>query len=412
MKSNDKLYQIIIKQGGITLISEAIIKKFIKNSEQVENEEVRNKYGTVAGIVCIVSNLLLFILKFSIGFLSGSIAITADAFNNFTDMASSAITMIGFKLASMPADEEHPFGHGRLEYLSALVVAFMVMFVGIKFVQTSFERIMNPVAVQFSLIPFLLLLASMAVKFWLGRFNKHVGEKIDSSALKAVAVDAMGDVFTSGCVVLSYLIAKFTAFPLDGYVGIVVSLIILYAGFSLIKETVSPLLGEAPDEEMVDNIVNGLLEYNIISGVHDLIIHNYGVGRCIASVHAEVPCNIDIMEIHEVIDDAEKELSKKLNIHLVIHMDPIAVEDEDYIQTRTELARIIARNEKIESMHDLRIVGKGNKKNLVFDVVVDGDLSHSEEEELKNWVNEEIQKIHPNYNCVILVDKNYVKRHF
>ena len=400
------------KRGGIILISEAIIKKFIKNSENVENEEVRNKYGTVAGIVGIVSNLLLFILKFSIGFLSGSIAITADAFNNFTDMASSAITMIGFKLASMPADEEHPFGHGRLEYLSALVVAFMVMFVGIKFVQTSFERIMNPVAVQFSLIPFILLLCSMAVKFWLGRFNKIVGEKIDSSALKAVAVDAMGDVFTSGCVVLSYLIAKFTAFPLDGYVGIVVSLIILYAGFSLIKETVSPLLGEAPDAEMVDAIVNGLLEYNIISGVHDLIIHNYGVGRCIASVHAEVPCNIDIMEIHEVIDDAEKELSKKLNIHLVIHMDPIAVEDEDYIQTRTELARIIARNEKIESMHDLRIVGKGDKKNLVFDVVVDGDLSHSEEEELKNWVNDEIQKIHPNYNCVILVDKNYVKRHF
>lgn len=320
--------------------------------------------------------------------------------------------MIGFKLASMPADEEHPFGHGRLEYLSALVVAFMVMFVGIKFVQTSFERIMNPVAVQFSLIPFILLLCSMAVKFWLGRFNKIVGEKIDSSALKAVAVDAMGDVFTSGCVVLSYLIAKFTTFPLDGYVGIVVSLIILYAGFSLIKETVSPLLGEAPDAEMVDAIVNGLLEYNIISGVHDLIIHNYGVGRCIASVHAEVPCNIDIMEIHEVIDDAEKDLSKKLNIHLVIHMDPIAVEDEDYIQTRTELARIIARNEKIESMHDLRIVGKGDKKNLVFDVVVDGDLSHSEEEELKNWVNDEIQKIHPNYNCVILVDKNYVKRHF
>lgn len=394
------------------MVSEAIIKKFIKNSEQVENEEVRNKYGTVAGIVGIVSNLLLFILKFSIGFLSGSIAITADAFNNFTDMASSAITMIGFKLASMPADEEHPFGHGRLEYLSALIVAFMVMFVGIKFVQTSFERIMNPVAVEFSLIPFILLLCSMAVKFWLGKFNKYVGEKIDSSALKAVAVDAMGDVFTSGCVVLSYLVAKFTAFPLDGYVGIVVSLIILYAGFSLVKETISPLLGEAPDAELVDNIVNGLLEYNIISGVHDLIIHNYGVGRCIASVHAEVPCNIDIMEIHEVIDDAEKELSKKLNIHLVIHMDPIAIEDEEYIQTRTELARIIARNEKIEYMHDLRIVGKGDKKNLVFDVVVNGELSHSDEEELKNWVNEEVQKIHPEYNCVILVDKNYVKRHF
>lgn len=394
------------------MISEAIIKKCIKNSDNTEDETVRNKYGFVAGIVGIVSNLFLFILKFSIGFLSGSIAITADAFNNFTDMASSAITMVGFKLASMPADEEHPFGHGRLEYLSALIVAFMVMFVGLKFVQTSFERIMNPVAVEFSLIPFILLLASMAVKFWLGKFNKYVGEKIDSAALKAVAVDAMGDVFTSGCVVLSYLIAKFTSFPLDGYVGIVVSLIILYAGFSLVKETVSPLLGEAPDEELVNNIVDGLLEYNIISGVHDLIIHNYGVGKCIASVHAEVPCNIDIMEIHEVIDDAEKELSKKLNIHLVIHMDPIAIQDEDYINTRAELAKIISKSEKIESMHDLRIVGKGDKKNLVFDVVVEGDLSHSEEEELKNWVNEEVQKNHPGYNCVILVDKNYVKRHF
>ena len=394
------------------MISEVIIKKCIKNSDNTEDETVRNKYGFVAGIVGIVSNLFLFILKFSIGFLSGSIAITADAFNNFTDMASSAITMVGFKLASMPADEEHPFGHGRLEYLSALIVAFMVMFVGLKFVQTSFERIMNPVAVEFSLIPFILLLASMAVKFWLGKFNKYVGEKIDSAALKAVALDAMGDVFTSGCVVLSYLIAKFTSFPLDGYVGIVVSLIILYAGFSLVKETVSPLLGEAPDEELVNNIVDGLLEYNIISGVHDLIIHNYGVGKCIASVHAEVPCNIDIMEIHEVIDDAEKELSKKLNIHLVIHMDPIAIQDEDYINTRAELAKIISKSEKIESMHDLRIVGKGDKKNLVFDVVVEGDLSHSEEEELKNWVNEEVQKNHPGYNCVILVDKNYVKRHF
>lgn len=394
------------------MISKIIIKKFIKDSENIDDEKVRNKYGFLAGIVGIISNLILFILKFSIGFLSGSIAITADAFNNFSDMASSAITIIGFRLASMPADEKHPFGHGRLEYISALVVAFMVMFVGIKFVQTSFERIVNPIGVEFNLIPFVLLLASILVKFWLGKFNKYVGEKIDSSALKAVAVDAMGDVFTSSCVVLSYLIAKFTSIPLDGYVGIVVSLIILYAGFSLIKETISPLLGEAPDEEMVNEIVDSLLQYNIISGVHDLIIHNYGVGKCIASIHAEVPSNIDIMEIHEVIDDAEKEISKKLNIHLVIHMDPIAIEDEEFIKTKNELEDIIEKSEIIESFHDLRIVGKGEKKNLVFDVVVDRDLSHTEEEELKNWMNEQVQKNHKYYNCVILVDKNYVKNHF
>lgn len=394
------------------MISKIIIKKFIKDSENIEDEKVRNRYGFLAGIVGIIANLILFILKFSIGFLSGSIAITADAFNNFSDMASSAITIIGFRLASMPADEKHPFGHGRLEYISALVVAFMVMFVGIKFVQTSFERIINPIGVEFNLIPFVLLLASILVKLWLGKFNKYVGEKIDSAALKAVAVDAMGDVFTSSCVVLSYLIAKFTSIPLDGYVGIVVSLIILYAGFSLIKETISPLLGEAPDEEMVNEIVDSLLQYNIISGVHDLIIHNYGVGKCIASIHAEVPSNIDIMEIHEVIDDAEKEISKKLNIHLVIHMDPIAIEDEEFIKTKNELEEIIERSEIIESFHDLRIVGKGEKKNLVFDVVVDGDLSHIEEEDLKKWMNEQVQKNHKYYNCVILVDKNYVKNHF
>ncbi|WP_300279083.1 cation diffusion facilitator family transporter [Peptacetobacter sp.] len=394
------------------MISKIIIKKFIKDSENIEDEKVRNRYGFLAGIVGIIANLILFILKFSIGFLSGSIAITADAFNNFSDMASSAITIIGFRLASMPADEKHPFGHGRLEYISALVVAFMVMFVGIKFVQTSFERIVNPIGVEFNLIPFVLLLASILVKLWLGKFNKYVGEKIDSAALKAVAVDAMGDVFTSSCVVLSYLIAKFTSIPLDGYVGIVVSLIILYAGFSLIKETISPLLGEAPDEEMVNEIVDSLLQYNIISGVHDLIIHNYGVGKCIASIHAEVPSNIDIMEIHEVIDDAEKEISKKLNIHLVIHMDPIAIEDEEFIKTKNELEEIIERSEIIESFHDLRIVGKGEKKNLVFDVVVDGDLSHIEEEDLKKWMNEQVQKNHKYYNCVILVDKNYVKNHF
>ena len=202
------------------------------------------------------------------------------------------------------ADKEHPFGHGRMEYLSALVVAFMVMLVGVQFVKTSFERILNPVAVSFEIIPFILLLISLLIKLWLSRFNKYMGLKINSTALKAASVDALGDVFTSSCVLISFLAAKFTTLPIDGYVGLIVSAAILYAGYSLIKDTISPLLGEAPDEELVKKIKQGVLSYDNIIGVHDLIIHNYGVGKCMASIHAEIPSNIDLVTIHEIIDSA------------------------------------------------------------------------------------------------------------
>lgn len=388
------------------MISNFLIKSFIKDSKNIQKEEIRNKYGYLAGIVGIIINLILFIVKITVGIITSSIAITADAFNNFSDMASSVITIIGFKLASIPPDKEHPFGHGRLEYISALVVAFMVMLVGFQFVKSSIERILNPVPIEFQFVPFMLLFISILAKVWLSKFNKLVGNKINSSALKAASVDALGDVFTSSCVVISFLAAKFTTLPLDGYIGIVVSLAILYAGFTLVKETISPLLGEAPDLELVKGINERVLSYNHISGVHDLIVHNYGVGRCIASIHAEIPSNIDIMTIHDVIDKAEREISRDLKVHLVIHMDPICVETEEVLEAREEIEKIINSHTSIKSMHDFRVIGEGDNKNLIFDIVVFHENTVSDDD-LIEYVDKEIKSIHPKYNCIITVDRDY-----
>lgn len=387
-----------------------LVSKFVKDSDNIQSESVRNSYGYLAGLVGIIVNLLLFIVKLSIGIITSSIAVIADSFNNLSDMTSSVITIVGFKLASMPPDKEHPFGHGRVEYLSALIVAFMVILVGFQFVKTSIDRILNPVPVKFDLIPFILLLISILVKVWISRFNKFIGNKIGSSALKAASLDALGDVFTSSCVSISFLAAKFIKFPIDGYIGVVVSLAILYAGFTLVKETISPLLGEAPDKELVQAISKSVLSYDHISGVHDLIVHNYGVGRCIASIHAEIPADIDIMTIHDIIDTAEREVSEKLKIHLVIHMDPICVETEEVASAREEVEKIIKLNPIIKSMHDFRIIGHNDNKNLIFDVVVDSEKLGKimSEKQLKEEITKSIKQTHPEYRCVITVDRDYI----
>lgn len=391
------------------MVAEFLIKKFIINYQNIEEEKTRNAYVYLASIVGILCNLLLSIIKISVGFISGSVSITADGFNNLSDMASSIITMVGIKLANRPADKEHPFGHGRMEYLSALVVAFMVMLVGVQFVKTSFERILNPVAVSFEIIPFILLLISLLIKLWLSRFNKFMGLKINSTALKAASVDALGDVFTSSCVLISFLAAKFTALPIDGYVGLIVSAAILYAGYSLIKDTISPLLGEAPDEELVKKIKQGVLSYDNIIGVHDLIIHNYGVGKCMASIHAEIPSNIDLVTIHEIIDSAEREISQKLNIYLVIHMDPMCIHDDKINKVKGEVQEILLKYKTIKSMHDFRITEGKDKINIIFDIEVNAYEVNTpdKEEELKGKLESDIKKLNPLYNCVITIDKYF-----
>lgn len=392
------------------MISNFLVKRFIKNKDNIKDEKVRTSYGILGGIIGIIVNLILFIIKLSVGILASSIAVTADAFNNLSDAASSVITIIGFKMADKPADAEHPFGHGRMEYISALIVAFMVMLVGLQFVKSSIEKILNPAPITFELVPFILLIVSIFFKFWLSRFNKFIGNTIDSSALKAASVDALGDVFTSSCVSLSFLASRFTSFPIDGYFGVLVALFIVYSGFSLVKETVNPLLGEAPDPELVKNIKSMVLSYDNITGVHDLIIHNYGPGRCMASIHAEIPSDISVMKIHEIIDKAERDISEELNIYLVIHMDPICLFTDEVKLAYDEVTKIIKYNPLIKSMHDFRIVGEGDKKNLIFDIVINSDSLKKimSEDQLKEDITTSIKSIHPDYNCIITIDNDYI----
>ena len=394
---------------SLLMLTKWLTKHLIKNSDQVQDETVRERYIYVAGMVGVVANVLLFIIKFIVGMLAGSIAVMADAFNNFSDMASSVITMVGVKLANRPADKEHPHGHGRIEYISALIVAFMVMLVGVQFIQSSINRILNPSEIKFEWISFILLAVSVLVKLWLSRFNKQMGETIHSTALKPASVDALGDVFTSSTVLLSFLVARFTTFPIDGYAGVLVACFILYAGYSLVKETISPLLGEAPDEELVNQIYERLLSFEYVTGAHDLMIHNYGVGRIIASIHAEIPADIDIMTIHDVIDEAERQISEELNLHLVIHMDPVCIETEEIRVMKAELENIINEHDVIMSMHDFRIIGHEPNRNLIFDLVVDGSKLTKEitEQSIKDDVTQRIQMSHPSYRCVIVIDKIY-----
>ena len=388
------------------MISNFLIKKFIKEPENISDVKVRESYANLAGIIGIITNSLLFLIKLSVGLLSNSVSILADAFNNLSDAASSIITIIGFKMANKPADAEHPFGHGRIEYITAMVVSFMVMLVGLQFVKTSFQKIITPTPVSFETIPFLLLLISIGFKLWLSRFNKSIGNKINSSTLKATATDAMGDVFTSSTVVISFLIAKFTTLPIDGYIGIIVALAIVYSGYSLIKETLSPLLGEPPDPALVNDIINMVMSYDNITGIHDLVVHNYGPGRIMASIHAEIPSNIDIMKIHDIIDTAEREISKKLNIYLVIHMDPICIDTDEIIEARNMIISILNKYDAVKSFHDCRVVGENDKKNLVFDIeVYPSKLNQSNSpEKLLSQIEADIKLHAPKYNCIITLD--------
>lgn len=392
------------------MLSKILLNNFVKNKDSISDKSVRSSYVVLGGSVGIIINSLLFIIKLSVGILSSSVAVMADAFNNLSDAFSSIVTIVGIKLADKPADSDHPFGHGRIEYISALIVSFFVMIVGLQFIKTSFEKILNPTQTNFEIIPFILLLISISFKFWLSRFNKFIGIKIDSSALKAASVDALGDVFTSSCVAISFFISNFTTFPIDGYFGLVVAGFIVYSGFSLIKETLNPILGVAPDEALVQSIKELALNYEHIIGVHDLIVHNYGPRKWFASLHAEVPSDLSIMTIHEIIDTAEKEISEKLDLELVIHTDPICLSDIEVNEAYHEIQKIINNIPSIKSFHDLRIVGEDNRKNLIFDVVINRDYTKNnfDSTSLKNTIIKEVKNLHPNYDCIISIDFDYI----
>lgn len=391
------------------MLADYFVSKYIKDHKNTEDEKVRLSYGVLSSIAGLIINFILFLVELIMGTLINSIAVTADAFHNLADVTSSVITLAGFKLSSKPADREHPFGHGRIEYLAALLVAALILVVGVNFIESSFSRIIKPESVRFNLVSFFIIIVAVPFKLYLSHFNKYMGEKIDSSALKAAGVDAFNDVMILLGVIISLLVSGLGHIYIDGYVGIMVAIMIILSGISIMKETINPLLGQTPDPKLVDEIERLVMGYDVIIGVHDLIIHNYGPGRSMASLHAEVPYNVPIMTIHSQIDKAEKEISDKLNIFAVIHMDPVNTDSKEIASAREEVESILKSFPEISSIHDFRVVGEGKNKNLIFDAVVPFRVKISKEGEelLKQRVANQIKKVHPGYNAIITIDRNY-----
>lgn len=388
-------------------MAELLIKLFIKGNSDPSDPKVRASYGTLSSVVGIVCNILLFILKFIMGALSNSIAVTADAFNNLSDVGSSAVSFIGFRMASKPADSDHPFGHGRIEYISGMIISFFILLVGFDFVKTSIDRIFNPSPVVFSLVVVAALLASILLKLWLSFFNKKLSAKISSAAIAATAADSLSDVLATSITLISVLASPFTTFPIDGLMGIIVAAIILFAGYNAASDTISPLLGQPPEQELVDEISKRLISYDGIIGMHDLIVHNYGPGRIFASVHAEVPLNASILDSHEVIDLAEREISSFLNIHMLIHMDPIDTDCPETNELRKLAEEFVKTIDSHFSTHDFRIVPGEKTTNIIFDVCVPMEYKDSAGS-IKNKISEYFKSINPKYNTVITVDRSFI----
>ncbi|AAK78584.1 MULTISPECIES: cation diffusion facilitator family transporter [Clostridium] len=400
---------MFIHVGSDKVLVKFIVSKFIKDYSNISNKKVRENYGILSSIMGLIVNLILFVIELSIGIFINSIAVIADAFHNLADVSASVITLIGFKLSNKPADKEHPFGHGRVEYLSALLVSAIILLVGVEFIKTSFLRILSPEPVSFNLISFIIMLIAIPLKLWLSLFNKNIGKKINSSALKASGADALNDVYILSSVILSLLVSAFSTISIDGYVGVLIGALIIWSAVNLMKDTIDPLLGQAPDPNLVKSIKKMALKCDVILGVHDLIIHNYGPGRTMISFHAEVPYNIPIMTLHSKIDETEKRISEELDIFVVIHMDPLLIGSPEVSEAKRYVSKILKDFPSVQSFHDFRIVGDGEDKKLIFDIVVpfDVDISEKKLSKLGDDIKSEIIRRHPHYDCVITVDRDY-----
>ena len=383
-----------------------LAKLFIKDYTNVTDSKVREAYGVLCGGMGIALNILLFLGKFLAGTLSGSIAITADAFNNLSDAGSSFITLIGFKLGSQKPDPEHPFGHGRMEYLSGLAVAVLIIVMAVELFKSSFDKILHPEVLECSAVIVLILIASIAVKIYMAIYNHSVGRKIQSAAMGATAKDSMSDTVATTVVLIATLVGAIWGVPIDGYCGVLVSILIFMAGFGAIKDTVGPLLGTAPEKEFVDKIEEIVMSHDIVKGMHDLVVHDYGPGRVMISLHAEVPHTEDILIIHDEIDNIEEELGDKLNCEAVIHMDPIIVDDEKVNEVKEYVCKIVHQVGEELNFHDFRMVSGNSHTNLIFDVVVPFKYKMSDEV-IKKAIQEAIWVNYPRYNAVIHIDHAY-----
>ena len=382
-----------------------LAKIFIKNQEDVENPKVRQAYGVLCGTVGIVLNILLFAGKWLAGFLSGSIAITADAFNNLSDAGSSVLTLIGFHLSGQKPDEKHPFGHGRMEYISGLFVSVAILIMAVELIQSSVHKLIHPEAIEGSPLILAILMVSVCVKVYMAYYNKKIGKKINSAAMAATAADSMSDTIATSAVLFSTVISMAAGVNLDGWCGLLVGVFILYSGVQALKDTVDPLLGQAPDKALVEQIQSLVTSYPVVQGIHDMMIHDYGPGRRIVSLHAEVDAKGDILKIHDEIDNIERKLRETLNCHATIHMDPVEADKEEVRKLRLQTAKLIAGMELNLSIHDFRVVKGETHTNLIFDVVVPFECPLKDSEVIEK-IEEGIQQYPGNYYAVIQIDRD------
>ena len=389
-------------------MSELLVKLFIKNPDDVTNDKTRAAYGILGSVVAIVANVFLFVLKFIIGTVTTSLSITADAFNNLSDAVSSGIGYVGVKLSEKPADEDHPFGHGRIEYLVTLLVATLVILVGYSFFTESIDNIRDEKKILFSWVAIICLIISILVKIWLGFFSKKLGKKINSGVLTASGTDALADVMATSVTLIAMLVYKFTGYCIDGYVGIFVALFIIWAGIGIIRETIKPLIGEPITQEMVSAIISHVESYEGILGTHDLIVHDYGPNKKMASIHAEVSKDRDILVSHEIIDRIEQECFSKLGVFLVIHMDPVENSSPEVMLAKERLSRVLEEENIEYSFHDFRIVKGEERINVIFDMVIPHKFTKTNEEELKSKIDKGMKAYDKKYACVIVFDKSFV----
>ena len=387
---------------------ELLARWFIPHRDNTADGAVRRAYGTLCGAVGIGLNVLLFIGKFFAGQLPGSIAVTADAFNNLSDAGSSAVTLLGFRLAGKKPDPDHPFGHGRIEYISGLIVAGLILLMGVELAKSSFDKILYPEEVTFSALAVVILAVSVAVKLYMWHYNRRIGGKIRSAAMEATASDSLSDAAATSAVLLAMLIGRWTGLAVDGYVGMVVALFILFSAYKAAKETLSPLLGQAPDPELVQHIRDIVEEHDTVVGIHDLVVHDYGPGRQMVSLHAEVPASGDILQLHDVIDNIERELHEKLHVQAVIHMDPIVTDDETVDALRRQVAELVRQVEPRMTVHDLRVIRGTTHTNLVFDAVLPLDAAITPAEAGRR-IREKVAELDGDYYAVVTVEHSFTE---
>ncbi len=384
-----------------------LIRFFIKDYEKIDNPNVRENYGKFASVIGIASNLLLFIIKITAGLLFSSISIIADAVNNLSDSASSVITLVGFKISGKPADEKHPYGHARMEYISGLIVSFIIIFLGLQLIVSSVGKIKDPQTAEFSMLSVAILIIAILIKLWQCIFYRNMGKKINSMTLVATSIDSRNDILATSAVLAAAIITRLTGFNLDGYMGALVAILIIISGIKLVSDTISPLLGMAPTKEQVDRIYKKVLSYENIIGLHDLTVHSYGAYKCFASVHCEVSAEQDIMVSHDIIDNIERDFLKDEGIHMVIHLDPIVTNDAKTNELKDLVKGIILEISPEISMHDFRVVWGISHSNLIFDIVAPYN-TRLDDEDLKKLLSDKIQDIDEKYRSIITVDHNYV----